>query len=77
MTGAFFLGICISYPNGLFHFSRHQIGPSAEYFLVCIRVFCEGTHSYYPVFLWYILELYSNCVLVDVQDLVISITVWT
>ena len=25
MTGAFFLGICINYPNGLFNFSSFQI----------------------------------------------------
>ena len=48
MTGAFFLGICINYPNGLFHFNYFKIGPWAEYFLVINGCSVECMHSNYP-----------------------------
>ena len=39
MTGVFFLGICIIYPNGLFNSSCFQVGPWAEDFLSVLVTF--------------------------------------
>ena len=45
MTGAFFLGICINYPNGLFNSSLFQVWPWAEDFTTIFRCSVECMHS--------------------------------
>ena len=77
MTGAFFLGICINYPNGLFNSSLFQVWPWAEDFLSVFGCSVECMHSNYPCSLWYILECCCYCTFFEVQFLVIAILVWT
>ena len=77
MTGAFFLGICINYPNGLFNSSLFQVWPWAEDFLSVFGCSVECMHSYYPCSLWYVLECCCYCTFFEVQFLVIAILVWT
>ena len=77
MTGAFFLGICINYPNGLFNSSLFQVWPWAEDFLSVFGCSVECMHSNYPCSLWYVLECCCYCTFFEVQFLVIAILVWT
>ena len=77
MTGVFFLGICIIYPNGLFNSSCFQVGPWAEDFLSVFGCSVECMHSNYPCSLWYVLECCCYCTFFEVQFLVIAILVWT
>ena len=77
MTGAFFLGICINYPNGLFNSSLFQVWPWAEDFLSIFGCSVECMHSNYPCSLWYVLECCCYCTFFEVQFLVIAILVWT
>ena len=77
MTGAFFLGICINYPNGLFNSSLFQVWPWAEDFLSVFGCSVECMHSNYPCSLWYVLECCCHCTFFEVQFLVIAILVWT
>ena len=77
MTGVFFLGICIIYPNGLFNSSCFQVGPWAEDFLSVFGCSVECMHSNYPCSLWYLLECCCYCTFFEVQYFVIAIVVWT
>ena len=74
---AFFLGICINYPNGLFNSSLFQVWPWAEDFLSVFGCSVECMHSNYPCSLWYVLECCCYCTFFEVQFLVIAILVWT
>ena len=77
MTGAFFLGICIIYPNGLFNGSFFQVGPFAEYFLSVLGCSVECMHSYSPCSFWYVLECCCYCTFFQIQYFVIAILIWT
>ena len=77
MTGAFFLGICINYPNGLFNSSLFQVWPWAEDFPSIFGCSVECMHSYSPCSLWYVLECCCYCTFFEVQYFVIAIVVWT
>ena len=77
MTGAFFLGICINYPNGLFNSSLFQVWPWAENFLSVFGCSVECMHSNYPCSIRYVLECCCYCTFFEVQFLVIAILVWT
>ena len=77
MTGAFFLGICITYPNGLFNFSCFQVWPWAEDFLVSFRISAECMHSNCPCTCWYVFKCCCYCTFFDIQYFVRAIVVWT
>ena len=79
MTGVFFLGICIIYPNGLFNSSCFQVGPWAEDFLSVFgcSVDVECMHSYSPFSCWYVLECSCYCTFFEVQYFMSAIVVWT
>ena len=76
MTGAFFLGICINYPNGLFNSSLFQVWPWAEDFLSVFGCSVECMHSYSPFSCWYVLECSCYCTFFEVQYFMSAIVVW-
>ena len=76
MTGVFFLGICIIYPNGLFNSSCFQVGPWAEDFLSVFGCSVECMHSYSPFSCWYVLECSCYCTFFEVQYFMSAIVVW-
>ena len=56
MTGVFFLGICIIYPNGLFNSYCFAVGPFAEYFASVFGCLVEGMNSCIVFTSRYVLE---------------------
>ena len=56
MTGVFFLGICIIYPNGLFNSYCFAVRPFAEYFASVFGCSVEGVNACIVFTSWYVLE---------------------